>query len=337
MNTFEENLDNFFINYQGQVPGAVIGYVHNKKIFTKCYGLGNLDDQRSVTTHTTFRLASLTKAFTAACILKLVEENALKLNNCINDIIDDFPDYGKKISIKNLLQHTSGLKEYHDSGSLKQLTDNDVLNQLKNLRNTEFTPGEKYEYSNSGYVLLGIIVNHVSGASLPDFMHETIFKPLKMDDTVLFLEGKNEIKNRAYGYKSGINGFKLNDQSNASALLGDGGVYSSITDMIKWDQSLYTDKILSLETWNQVFTNGVLNNGEKTAYGYGWHLMDYLGYSCIYHSGSTVGFRNLIVRIPDRRLTFIILTNRDTVEIKSTDKNSLLGAKEDLFKIFVSN
>lgn len=337
MNTFEDNLDEFFKNYQGQVPGAAIGYVQDNRIFTKCYGLGNVDELKPVTAHTTFRLASLTKAFTAACILKLVEEDTLKLSNCINDVIDDFPEYGKKITIKNLLQHTSGLMEYDDSSTVKQLSDNDVLNQLKNLKNTNFTPGDKYQYSNSGYVLLGVLVNHVSGVSLPDYMHETIFKPLQMEDTVLYLKGKNEIKNRAYGYTLGNNGFKLNDQSNASALLGDGGVYSSIADMIKWDQSLYTGKILGLETWKQAFTNGELNNGEKTAYGYGWHLMDYLGYNCIYHSGSTVGFRHLIVRIPSRRLTFIILTNRGTVETRTTDKNSLLGAKEDLFKIFVPN
>jgi CubicO group peptidase (beta-lactamase class C family) len=337
MLTLKENLDQFFKNYQGNVPGAAIGRVQDKEILTRCYGLSKIDEIKPVTVHTTFRLASLTKTFTAACILKLVEEDKLNLTNCINDVIKDFPDYGKNITIKNLLQHTSGIVEYSELNVSEQLLDNDVLEQLKAQTNTITVPGSKYEYSNAGYVLLGIIISKVTGVSLLNYMHENIFKPLKMDDTVLYLKGKNEIKNRAYGYAKINDVFKLNDQSKASLLLGDGGIYSSITDLIKLDQSLYTDKLLSYGMWNEAFSNGQLNNGEQIEYGYGWHLMNHHGLKCVYHGGSTAGFRNLIFRIPEKLNTFIILTNRNTVDVKTSDNDSFLGAKDELSQLFVPN
>ncbi|MBN1681989.1 beta-lactamase family protein [Candidatus Bathyarchaeota archaeon] len=329
-----KQLDSFFEAYSGNVPGAAIGFNNNDEILMKNYGMRDVEKSIPVTSDTTFRLASLTKAFMATSILLLVEDNRLRLNNCVNDVIPEFPDYGKKISIKNLLNHTSGLASYSDTEVIHQLLDDDVLIQLKSHNSTVFPPGSKYEYSNAGYVLLGIIVREISGMSLPEFMHKNIFNPLKMENTVLFLKGFNEVRNRAYGYTKTANGFFLNDQSKTSALLGDGGVYSSVIDMMKWDESVTSEKLLSHVTLVEASTPSKLNNGEKINYGYGWHLAEFHDLKCVYHSGSTAGFRNLIVRIPEKKTSFIILTNREIVDVNTEDKDSLLGAREDFFRIF---
>ena len=329
-----KQLDSFFEAYSGNVPGAAIGFKNNDEILMKNYGMRDVEKSIPVTSDTTFRLASLTKAFTATSILLLVEDNRLSLNSCINEIIPDFPEYGKKITIKHLLNHTSGLAGYSESEVIDQLFDDDVLLQLKSHKSTVFPSGSKYEYSNAGYVLLGIIVREISGTPLPEFMQKNIFNPLKMENTVLYLKGFNEVKNRSYGYTKTNDGFILKDQSKTSALLGDGGVYSSVIDMMKWDESFTSEKLLSHEILVEASTPGKLDNGEKIHYGYGWHLDEFDDLKCVYHSGSTTGFRNLIFRIPEKKISFIILTNREIVDVNTKDKDSLLGAREDFFRIF---
>lgn len=316
--TKKENLmmDSLFEKYDlPNSPGASVAVIKDGKIiFEKRYGLADLEDNIPVKPNTNFRLASVTKQFTATAVLLLIERGKLKFDETLTDIYPNFPDYGKKITIKNLLNHTSGIIDYEnlipDSVTV-QVSDNDVLKMMMKQDSTYFETGSKWQYSNTGYALLSQIVEKISGKTFPEFLKENIFDPLDMENTVAHLEGKDIVTNRAYGYDKTDSGWVRKDQSVTSAVLGDGGIYSNIKDMYKWDQSLYSDKILDDEYRNASMTRGTLNNGDKIDYGYGWRLTNYNDKEIVYHTGSTQGFRNIIYRIPSEKFTVIILTNRN--------------------------
>ena len=230
--------DRLFKIYNGNtVPGAALMIIHKgQKIVVKTYGMANLEDSISATRYTNFRLASVTKQFTAMCIMILKERGKLDYNYTLKDIFPKFPDYGREITIKNLLQHTSGLIAYEDlipDTSTKQVLDKDVLQMMIQVDSTYFTPGTDYRYSNSGYTLLAMIVEKTSGKSFAEFLKDEIFAPLNMKNTVAFENGISEVENRAYGYTVESDSVRFSDQSTTSAVLGDGGIYTSIEDFYK--------------------------------------------------------------------------------------------------------
>jgi CubicO group peptidase (beta-lactamase class C family) len=313
-------VDALFQEYDGSnVPGASVLVVKDGKIlFKKAYGLANLEEKILSTTTTNYRLASLTKQFTAMAIMTLIEQKKLSYDSTLTDFFPDFPSYGKQIIIRHLLNHTSGLIDYEDliaKDTLIPLKDRQVLNLLKQQKSTYFTPGSKYQYSNSGYALLALIVEAASGASFASFLEKKVFTPLGMTNSVAYEQGISTIHDRAYGYEKKSNGFERNDQSLTSSVLGDGGVYSSVEDLYKWDQSLYTNKLVSSETLKNAFTAGTLINGEGAGYGFGWFTETYRGLKTVWHSGSTIGFRTAIERFPDQSFTVIVLTNRKEPEV----------------------
>ncbi len=299
-------------------PGAALMIIQNGKIlYSKGYGLANIEEKIHVTTKTDFRLASVTKEFTATAIMKLVEEGKLNYNDNLFEIFPGFPEYGKDITVKNLLNHTSGLIAYEDlipDSATVQVKDKDVLAMMMSVDSTYFEPGTEYRYSNTGYALLAMIVEKKSGKSFAEYLTENIFDPLEMKSSVAYEKGISEVPNRAYGYERTDSGWTRKDQSLTSAVLGDGGIYTSIEDMYKWDQNLYKSKIISQASVENSFKRNLLKNGDKIDYGYGWHLKTYNGDEIVYHGGSTVGFRNVIYRIPSKKFTIIILTNRDEGE-----------------------
>src|SRR6185312_381692 len=191
-------------------PGAAVLIVRNGRVlFERGYGVTDLQSQHRIDPHTNFRLASVSKQFTAMSIMLLVHDGKLHYEDRLSDVFPDFPDYGKKITIRNLLNHTSGLEDYEDlmpDADPKvpveqiQIADEGVLDLLKKQKSTKFTPGSKWAYSNSGYVLLGLIVQKVSGQPFPNFLHERIFSPLGMTNTVAYVRGSNEVRNRAFGH-----------------------------------------------------------------------------------------------------------------------------------------
>jgi CubicO group peptidase (beta-lactamase class C family) len=312
----EEKIDKIFSDYNKPgMPGAAVMVIKNGEIiFQKGYGLANVEENISVTKATNFRLASVTKQFTAMCILKLIDEGKLKFETRLTDIFPEFPSYGNDITIKNLLQHTSGLIDYEDlipDTATVQVKDKDVLAMLMQTDSTYFKPGSKHKYSNTGYALLALTVEKISGKPFRDFLSENIFKPLGMDNTVAFEKGINEVKNRAYGYTIHQDSVEFTDQSITSAVLGDGGIYSSLNDLYIWDQALYTDKLIPKKYLDESWTKGITTNGEEFPYGFGWRLENYHDKNIVYHTGSTRGFRNIIYRIPDEKFTIVILTNRD--------------------------
>lgn len=300
----------------GFVPGASLLIIQNGTIlYAKGYGLAQLENPVSVIPETNFRLASISKQFTAACIMLLKQLGQLDYNQVLTDFFPVFPDYGQYITVRHLLTHTSGLMDYFSlipENVTEQVHDEDVLQLMMEQSSTYFTPGTQYRYSNSGYAILAMIVEAVSGQSYAQFTYNNIFSPFNMAGSVAFEEGISTIQNRAYGYLGSGNEFVFGDQSLTSAVLGDGGIYSSINDMFKWDQVLYTNSLLLQEYILEAMTSATLEDGSQTGYGFGWRIDSYLNRFRVGHTGSTRGFRNVYHRYPDDALSVIILTNRNS-------------------------
>lgn len=296
------SLDTMMRDYDGNVPGAsVLVMKDGRAVVRRAYGLAHGDTR--ATTATNYRLASITKQFTAAAILALVEEGKLKLDDRLRRWLPSLPAATDAITIEQLLTHTSGLIDYEDvmpEGTTEQLKDADVLRLLEAQDQTYFAPGSSYRYSNSGYALLALIVEKASGQSFATFLRERIFTPLGMTNTVAFEDGISTVPNRAFGHPG--------DQSTTSAVLGDGGIYSSIDDLEKWDAALYDPK------YAVAFVPRTKTGDPNVEYGYGWRISNHRGHRMLWHSGETRGFRNVLMRFPEKRVTVIVLTNRNEPE-----------------------
>jgi CubicO group peptidase (beta-lactamase class C family) len=276
-------------------------------------GMADIESGVSATPATNYRLASVSKAFTAAAILSLVEQGVLSLDSPVRQWLPPLPMVAAGVTLRQLLTHTSGLIDYEDliaPGTAAQVHDIDVLQMLAAEPRLYFPPGSAYRYSNGAYALLALIVELASGKSYATFLRKRIFEPLAMKGTLAHEEGVSTVAHRAYGYTRVGNEWRRTDQDVTSAVLGDGGVYSSIDDLAKWDAALYDDRLLRPESIRLAFTPATSTDDPATSYGFGWRLTG----ETVWHSGESVGFRNVIVRWPKRRLTAIVLTNRNAPE-----------------------
>jgi CubicO group peptidase (beta-lactamase class C family) len=325
-------------------PGVVVLVRQNgKTVFERGYGVRDLRTKSKIDARTNFRLASLTKQLTAMAIMLLVHDGRIRHEETLTEIFPDFPAYGKGITVRNLLNHVSGLPAYENlmdavekaKGQVwspeKQIQDNEVLELLKKEKSGNFAPGANWSYSNSGYVVLGLIVAKASGKPYGDFLRERIFVPLKMDHTIVFQKGKNEVLNRAFGHSKENDTFRETDQSSTSATLGDGGIYSNLEDLAKWDDALRNHTLLSeIEMrpaltpvrlndgsephWPREANDDNLHPGKPVSYGFGWFLDPYEGHQRMWHTGSTMGFRTGIERFLGENLTIVILSNRTDLD-----------------------
>jgi CubicO group peptidase (beta-lactamase class C family) len=341
---------------QENAPGlAVLVRKDGRTLFEKGYGVRDLRTNAKIDQHTNFRLASFTKQFTAMAVMMLVHDGKLRYDQTLTELFADFPAYGKNITIRNLLNHTGGLPDYEDlmdaQEKLKgpiwsaehQIQDDEVLALLEKETKGQFAPGTSWSYSNSGYVVLGLIVAKASGQSYGAFLHARIFAPLHMEDTIVYQKGKNEVTNRAFGHTKEGDALKETDQSSTSATLGDGGIYSNLEDLAKWDDALRNHTLLTADEMSPALIPAKLVNGKPTlwptaanddnlhpgkpvSYGFGWFLDPYWGVPRMWHTGSTMGFRTIIERFATNNLTIIILCNR-------TDLNpeALAGKTGDLY------
>jgi CubicO group peptidase (beta-lactamase class C family) len=309
-------------------PGAAVLVVrHGHVVFRHGYGVTDLRTRHPIQSNTNFRLASFTKQFTATCIMLLVHDRKLHYDDQLTDIFPEFPAYGKAITIRNLLNHTSGLPDYEDllmakypntaEEKIPQILDAGVLQLLEQQSAGKFPPGSKWEYSNSGYAVLAMIVEKVSGKPFGQFLHDRIFAPLQMNNTLAYQKGKNEAPHRAYGHTKEKDGWRQTDQSPTSAVLGDGGIYSSIDDLAKWDRALRNHTLLSAAEMQPALTPvqpsgraAKFPNGKPVSYGFGWFLDPYQGHQRMSHNGETIGFLTTIQRFPADDLTVIVLANR---------------------------
>jgi len=312
--------------------GAAVLVVHNgRPVFRRGYGVTDLRTLRPIDEHTDFRLASFTKQFTAAAIMLLARDGKLHYDDHLTDFFPEFPAYGRTITVRNLLNHTSGLPDYEDllmkqysntpEEKVPQILDAGVLKLLEQQTSGKFAPGLKWEYSNSGYAVLAMIVEKVSGKSFGQFLQERIFTPLRMKNALAYEKDKNEVPHRAYGHTKVDGAWQQTDQSPTSAVLGDGGIYSSLDDLAKWDRALRDHTLLSEEEMRPALipvqpTDGPAKfpEGKPVSYGFGWFLDPYRGHKRMSHDGSTIGFRTTIQRFPDDKLTIIVLANRADVD-----------------------
>jgi CubicO group peptidase (beta-lactamase class C family) len=297
--------------YDGAVPGASLLVVCNgKPVVLRSWGFADVEAGMPATPATNYRLASVTKQFTAAAILLLAQDNKLFLSDRASKWLPSLPKSAQSITLHQLLTHTSGLVDYEDlmpEGTTTQVHDADVLKLIEGRDSLYFPPGTSYRYSNTGYSLLALIVERVSGKSFATFLHDRIFMPLGMTHTVAHQDGIDVVSNRAFGYANRNGTWTRHDQSTTSAVLGDGGIYSSVDDMLKWDAAQYDSRLLD-EEWRRVaFTPHTPTDKPDVSYGFGWRITG----ETLWHSGETAGFRNVIVRYPGRHLTVVILTNRD--------------------------
>jgi CubicO group peptidase (beta-lactamase class C family) len=314
-------IDALFNDFDGaESPGAVVMVIREGKvIYEKGYGMSNVEQKLPCTTSTNFRLASVSKQFTATSILILAEQKKLSVDDPITKFFPEFPAYGNQITVRHLLSHRSGLIDYEDlipDGTKIQVSDRNALNLVQQQNKTNFPPGSDFRYSNTGYALLSLIVESVSGTPYAQFLKRNIFSPLQMTNTIAYEAGISKVQNRAYGYAKEDGKFVPSDQSLTSAVLGDGGIYSSVNDLFKWDQSLYTDKILTSKMLKEAYTVASPKTDIADAgYGFGWYVSKHRNNDLIFHRGHTCGFTNVIERYPDKKFTVIILTNRRDAEI----------------------
>jgi CubicO group peptidase (beta-lactamase class C family) len=328
----------------GNSPGiAVLVRQHGRTVSQHGYGIRDLRTSAKIDAQTDFRLASFTKQFTAMATMLLVHDGKLRYDQKLTDLFPDFPAYGRAITVRHLLTHTSGLPDYEDLmeaaekakgptwSATHQIQDREVLDLLKRESAGKFAPGTSWSYSNSAYVLLGLIVAKVSGEPFGSFLHNRIFEPLHMNDTLLYVNGENTAPNRAYGHTKRPDGFVETDQSSTSATLGDGGVYSNLVDLAKWDEALEKHVLLSREEMSAALTAVKLADGSQAkwplapgddnlapgkpvSYGFGWFLDPYDAHPRMWHTGSTTGFRTVIERFTAEQLTIVILCNRTDLD-----------------------
>ena len=307
-------IDQLMHRYDGTVPGASLLVLRNGvALVHRGYGLSDLEHGVEAGPATNYRLASVTKQFTASAILLLAEDGRLSLDDRVRKWLPSLPASDDAITLRHLLTHASGLIDYEDvmpDTVTEQLRDADVLRLLEGQARTYFTPGTDYRYSNSGYSLLALVVERASGMRFQDFLRERIFLPLGMRDTLAYVRGGPEVPHRAYGYSEIEGRWTRTDQSMTSAVLGDGGIYSSIDDLAKWDAALYDDRLLNEASRRMASTPWTKTDDPAVEYGFGWRITG----DSLWHSGETIGFRNVIVRYPKQRLTVILLSNRDDPE-----------------------
>lgn len=297
------------------MPGCSVGAVRDGKlVYKRAFGLANLDYDVPNTLSTRFNLASVSKQFTAASIALLAQQGKLSLDDPIHKYLPELQKYDETVTIRHLIHQTSGIREYQalvlfgGLGADNAYSDKDVLNMLARQKNISFKPGSKYQYSNSNYHLLGIIVSRVSGKSLRDFAEENIFKPLGMKNTMYSDNRFEVIKNRAHGYQIAPDK-SIRARSSLFDLVGGGGVLTTVEDLYLWDQNFYEPKIGGKDFIKLMTTPGVLSGGEKMDYAFGLVRNEYRGLTRIHHGGNMMGYRAYMTRFPEQKFSAIALCN----------------------------
>jgi len=310
-------IDSIFTEWnKTDAPGCALGIIKERKlIYAKGYGMANMEYDIPNSATSVFRIGSTSKQFTAACIVLLADKNKLSLDDNLKSIFPDFPEYAEKITIRHLLNHTSGIRDYLQISYLKGLGDDDyytndnVMKWLINQTDLNFAPGEEYLYSNSGYWLLGQIVKKVAGMNMAKFAKKEIFEPLAINNTHFHNDHTQIVKNRASGYVPDNNEtYKIS--MTTLDMIGDGGIFTTINDIKKWDDAYYESNILSREFWRMMTQQGILNNGEVIDYASGLMISKYKGLKTVRHGGAFVGFRAELLRFPEQKLSIAIFANR---------------------------
>ena len=303
------DIDKLMINYHAEnlFNGSILVAEKGKVIYQNALGSADFDSGRELDLDTSFYIASVSKPFTAMAVMMLKEDGLLSYDDKLSKYFSVFPKYADRVTIAQLLRHTSGIPDYFTLEPYDDIKNSDVLAILASQEKLDFEPGDKFSYSNSGYALLSLIIEQVSGQKFHKFLTKRIFEPLKMTRTLVFDESKPQIDNRAVGYNR-------TEIKNDYRILttGDGGIYSTVGDLHKWDRALYTEQLISKTTMDEAFFEKPLNDGTKagfwdgSGYGFGWMINK----NIVKHSGGLFGYRAYIERQMEREYTIIILTNK---------------------------
>jgi CubicO group peptidase (beta-lactamase class C family) len=293
-----------------RIPGVSLAVIKNGQIvLAKGYGYANVEHQIPVKPETIFQSGSVGKQFTAMAVMMLVEDGKISLEDKITKYFSDAPAAWQNITVRHLLTHTAGTTDYpNDFDFRRDYTEADLFNRARVIP-LAFEPGEKWSYSNLGYVLLGILIHKVSGKFYGDFLDERIFEPLQMN-TARIISEEDIVPNRSAGYRL-VKGELKNQQWVAPSLntTADGALYLTVYDMAKWDAALYTEKLLKESSLQLMWTAVKLNNGKTEKYGFGWSLNDVRGHRIVQHGGSWQGFKAHIARFVDDKLTVVVFAN----------------------------
>jgi len=321
----EENtaIDNIFAVWNiPDDPGCAIGIIQNGElIYAKGYGLGDLEHEIALTSSSVFYLGSVSKQFVTFSILLLEEQGKLDLDDRIQEFLPDFPVYESPLTIKHFIHHTSGVRDYLTLMYLKgrnyldHIEDDEVYELIIRQNALNFSPGEKYLYSNSCYFMLAMIVEKAAGQSLKEFADENIFKPLGMHNSLFYDDNTDLIKNRVFSYAKAADKDRFNNLIMRFDLVGSGGVYSNIEDLYLWDQNFYDNKLGKggQEIIQKMHEVGLLNNGESSGYAFALNIGTYNGLKTVSHGGSLAGYRSHLLRFPEQQFSVIILANRSDV------------------------
>ena len=305
------------------IPGLALGiYREGKIVKAQGYGLANVELNVPVKPETVFQSGSIGKQFTATAIMMLVEGGKISLDDSISKFFPGAPTSWSSVKIRNLLSHTSGLSEYTSEDktrpggpiNLRQDYTEDQLVKIIESFPMDFQPGKKWAYRNTNYLLLGVVIHKVTGKFYGDFLQERIFRPLGMTSTRVISQA-DIIPNRAAGYQLVKGELKNEDWVSPSLdTTADGALYFNVLDLAKWDGGLYTEKLLSKSSLDQMWTIARLENGKPNDgnYGFGWEIDQINGHRVIEHGGSWQGFTSYIARYIDDKLTVVVLTNLDS-------------------------
>ena len=325
-----------YMNIDGQnemFSGALLVMRSGKVVFEKSYGMANYELNVPNTIDTKFRIGSMTKAFTAVLIMQLQEKGLLNVNDKVAKYLPNYPN-GDKITLHNLLSHTSGIPDVlntPDFNDKSPLTPEELINTFKD-KPLDFKPGSQYEYSNSNYFLLGYIIEKITGQPYETALNENILKPLNMNCSG-YEVNQAIIKNRASGYSiSNEDVFSNPDYLDMSVAYAAGAMYSTVSDLYKWDRALYEEKLLKKESLQKIFTPNLDN------YGYGWVIEQSYGRKTIWHDGAVNGFSSIIARYTNEDICIIMLQNNDTLVTERASRDIaaiLFGEKYENPKLFV--
>ena len=317
----KEAIDKVFADWNKlDTPGAALGIVKNGKlIYANGYGMSDLEHDLPITPSSVFYTGSVSKQFVTFAILLLEEEGKLNLDDEIQVYLPDFPKYEAPLTIRHFIHHTCGVRDYLTLMALKgrSYLDNmeidEVYELIKSQKVLNFSPGDQYLYSNSCYFMLAMIVEKAAGKSIRDFAEEKMFRPLGMKNTLFYDDNRDLIKNKVFSYEKKTEGEGFNNLIMRFDLVGSGGVYSSIEDLLLWDQNFYNNTLGKggQAIINKMHQEGLLNNGKSSGYAFALNNGTYKGLKTVSHGGSLAGYRAQLMRFPDQSFSVIILANRN--------------------------
>lgn len=297
-------------------PGGVFMVAqHGKPVFQKAFGKANMELDVPINTTNVFQIGSMTKQFTAVAILILEHDGKLNINDPLSTYIPNYPN-GDKITIRHLLSHTAGIKDFTKMKGLqgistKQMSNEEMVNFFKD-EPVDFSPGEKYEYNNSGYVLLGYLIEIVSGQTYQEFVEKRIFQAIGMSNSY-YATDRYLVHNRAYGYHLKEFGYVNKTNINYSVPGASGSLMSNLDDLLKWQNALKGSEFLPQKIVKKAFERNKLNDGTEINYGFGWHIRDIESIPTLEHGGSIFGFKSMGIYIPSKDIYVVGLTNCDCI------------------------